>query len=144
MASRFFAIGSLSLLTAVAVVAPFTATTTTGDAVSRDSLGDLTLVGFFSSSCTPCRERVPEFVRYAAEFGAPVLSVVSDDGDGAAEAVAQLERAGRVVVEPAGAPSALGGAFGVTGYPSLGVLGPEKEVLVSGTAIRDLPAVVRA
>jgi thiol-disulfide isomerase/thioredoxin len=125
-------------------VGPFTAATTAGEAVSRDDLGDVTLVGFFSSSCAPCRERIPEFVRYAAGFGAPVLSVVSDDGDGVDEAVARLEPAGRVVVEPAGAPGALSRAFGVAGYPALGVVGREGEILVSGTVIGDLPAVVHA
>src|SRR6266511_625040 len=44
--------------------AEFTAATTEGEPIDRDAVAG-GLVGFFSPQCSPCRERVPEFMEYA-------------------------------------------------------------------------------
>ena len=50
-----------------AVVAPFEAVTIDRRAVTLASFGERPLVGFFSPGCKPCAERLPGFVRHAAE-----------------------------------------------------------------------------
>lgn len=102
-----------------ATVAPFEAATVDARAVSLASFGVRPLVGFFSPSCKPCRERLPGFVTHAA--GRPggrdtVLAVVAGTPEAAADYVEQLRAVATVVVEPDQGP--VQKAFGVTGFPS--------------------------
>jgi hypothetical protein len=100
-------------------VGRFTAASVDGDPVRGPASTDATLVGFFTPGCTPCSERLPEFVRSATGWPAgrgSVLAVVVGDPDGAAGYVASLTPVARVVVEPADGPVAR--AFQVQGFPA--------------------------
>jgi hypothetical protein len=143
-------------------IGEFTATTTAGQAISDRSLNQLTLAGFFSTSCPSCRERAPEFLRYAATFPGDVVAVVVGPvvagpvvagpvvagpvvagGDGeTADLAGRLTAAGNVVVEAPDGPMVT--AFEVGGYPALCVVDPHGRIIGSGTKIRDLPALVPA
>jgi hypothetical protein len=138
-------------------IGEFTATTTAGQAISDRSLKQLTLAGFFSTSCPSCRERAPEFLRYAATFPGDVVAVVVGPvvagpvvagpvvagGDGeTADLAGRLTAAGNVVVEAPDGPMVT--AFEVGGYPALCVVDPHGRIIGSGTMIRDLPALVPA
>lgn len=124
-------------------VGEFTATTVAGQVISAAALGQLTLVGFFTTSCPSCRERLPDFLRYAAAFPGDVLAVaVGRPGEGTADLAGRLAATGNVLVEDPDGP--VGRAFGVRGYPALCVLDPQHRVLASGTVIGDLPTPVPA
>lgn len=124
-------------------VGGFTAATTAGRMVSRESLNQVTLVGFFSTSCPSCRKRVPEFLSYAAGFPGDVLAVAVGEADEEiGDLAGRLSAADYVVVEAAS--GALGSAFGVGGYPALCVMDPQGRIVASGTAISDLPTPVPA
>jgi hypothetical protein len=100
-------------------VGAFATASVAGRPVGPDTLGGRTLVGFFSPGCTPCTERLPGFVAYAAgRAGGPdaVLAVVAGEPAEAAETVEALRRVATVVVEPDDGP--LQRAFGVSGFPA--------------------------
>ncbi|WP_412543588.1 TlpA disulfide reductase family protein [Longispora sp. K20-0274] len=108
------------VLAAGGTVGPFVATTTTGAVVSDGALGGRTLVGFFSPSCEPCKERLPQFVEMARTFDGRVLAVaVGADAD-VVDLVASLDPVADVVVETDDGP--VNTAFAVRGYPALVVL----------------------
>lgn len=124
-------------------VEDFAASTIEGDRLSLAELAGRTVVGFFSTSCAPCRERLPAFVEYVAGFPGGrdrVLVVVVAEPGEAELFVAQARSVARVVVEPIGGPVAA--AFGVRGYPTLAVVedgvvvasGPDLDVLLAVTA----------
>jgi peroxiredoxin len=102
-----------------ATVGPFEAATVDGRTVTLASFGDRPLVGFFSPSCKPCKERLPGFVQHAA--GRPggrdaVLAVVAGTREASVDYVEQLRAVATVVVEPD--QGSVQKAFGVTGFPS--------------------------
>jgi thiol-disulfide isomerase/thioredoxin len=93
-------------------VGEFAATDVDGRPVTRPGAG---LVGFLSPDCTPCKEQLPAFVRYATERP-DVLAVVVGAPAEAANTVEALRPVATVVVEPPEGP--LQQAFGVVGYPT--------------------------
>ncbi|SDH02424.1 TlpA family protein disulfide reductase [Nonomuraea jiangxiensis] len=122
-------------------IAAFTATTTDGEPVSRDLLADQTLVGFFSPTCGPCKETLPDFVRHAREAAGgrrQILAIVSGEEDAAAEMVVQLTPVSRVIVEPHGGPVAT--AFEVRGYPALALLDGTGTVTATGPMVMEMAA----
>lgn len=120
----------------------FVATTTEGDLVSRETLVGRTLVAFLSSTCQPCRERMPEFIELAAGFDGgrdQVLAVVGSTGGDDPTAREYAERLGavaRVVVEPERGPVAT--AFGVNGFPAFGVVGERGRIAVTSIELAEL------
>jgi len=112
-------------------VGEFAASTVDGEPVSRDRLSDPTMVGFFSPSCAPCRERMPQFDQVLA------VVVAQEDDTNAAGVVAELNGVARVVREPDSGP--ISTAFGVHGFPALGLVGPQGELLASGFELSALP-----
>jgi hypothetical protein len=117
----------------------FAATTVDGEDVSSEGLSGRTLVGFFSPTCSACRDRLPEFVDYATGVIADrnkVLAVVVGAGADADELVQTLAPHARVVHEPSGGD--LVAAFGVRGYLSLGLL-DDGVMVVSGFGFTDFP-----
>ncbi|MFC7549034.1 TlpA disulfide reductase family protein [Plantactinospora sp. GCM10030261] len=106
-------------LPAGANVAPFEASAVDGRTVTLASLGERPLIGFLSPSCKPCAERLPGFVRHAAERPGgrdSVLAVIAGTPEASADYIEQLSAVATVVVEPDLGP--VQQAFGVTGYPS--------------------------
>ena len=124
------------------LVGDFTVTTAEGRVLSRESLKQLTLVGFFLPDCPPCRERLPEFLAYASRFPGDVVSVAVGDEAEAAGLAKRLAAVGEVVAEPVQGPMV--GAFGVGGYPALCVVEPSGRIVATGSAIADLPTPVPA
>ncbi|MEV4755975.1 hypothetical protein AB0J86_12785 [Micromonospora sp. NPDC049559] len=111
-------------------------TTVTGTPV----VAPAALVAFFSTTCAPCREKLPSFrdhVRAAAVNGSDVLVVVEGAADDASEFVAALRDVGQVVVEPELGPVAK--SFAVNGFPTFYALGPDGRVLVGTHEVAELP-----
>ncbi|GAA2590071.1 hypothetical protein SMC26_20370 [Actinomadura fulvescens] len=111
-------------------VGEFTAVDTDGRAVTRESLDDGTLVGFFSPGCAPCEEIKPRFAEAAGtDGGRRALAVVS--GPGGRETAEGLSAVARVIVEddPGGPVCA---AFQVQAFPTLYRLGPGGRVTATG------------
>jgi thiol-disulfide isomerase/thioredoxin len=108
----------------------FTARTVDGRELTREALTAGALVGFFSTSCGACREKIPAFVEQARELrgqGRLALAVVVTGPDDPASYVEPLEQAAHVVVE--GHEGLLGSAFKVSAFPSFCVIGDHARVL---------------
>lgn len=116
-------------LSAGSRVGDFTAESVDGRPVALDSLGSRPLVGFFSPSCTPCKERLPGFVAHAASRPGGregILAVISGTPDEAVALLEQLQPVATVVVEPDRGP--VQQAFAVDGFPAF--------VLVEGGRVK--------
>jgi len=127
-----------------AVVTDFTGSATDDTLVSRDALGAVTLVGFFSPGCPPCEEAVPAFADAARVFpggASRVVAVVEGTPEAAAPMLARLAPGARVVVEPRGA-SGLVSAFGVTSFPAVVLVDAEGRIEWSGPGVTALPVPV--
>jgi Redoxin len=122
-------------------IGEFAASTEDGEPVSRDLLAGSTLVGFFSPTCAPCIERLPEFAEYARMHmggrGQTLAVVVSDDDEAAAPLVTQLAGVARVVRDVR--TGRLQAAFGVRGLPVVALIGPDGVVAASGRDLSALP-----
>lgn len=119
----------------------FTATTVEHETIDRDTFGDLTLVGFFSPSCAPCREQIEPFVDYAAAMPTghqAALAVVVGTAAETAEFVERLRSVARVVVEPPG--GAVSAAFDVDALPAVGLVATGGVVVKSAFSMSELPA----
>ncbi|WP_028922180.1 hypothetical protein [Pseudonocardia acaciae] len=102
-----------------ATVGPFSARTLDGTAFARDDLTGATVVGFFSTQCRPCHDRLPEFVSYARGAAARtrVVAVVTGPDDAAPTMVPSLAEVAGVVREEF--DGGLSRAFAVRGYPAV-------------------------
>jgi hypothetical protein len=122
----------------------FEATTLDGEPLSRADLAG-SLVGFFTPTCAPCLERIPEFVAYATASGLPrhdVLAVLVGTGEETAEIAERLDEVARLVIEPVQGP--VGSAFSVIGYPAVCLLDDRGWVRVSGGDLTAFPTLVPA
>ncbi|MFI7443037.1 TlpA disulfide reductase family protein [Nonomuraea indica] len=100
-------------------IGEFAAVTVDGESVTLGGLGDRPLVGFFSPSCTPCKEQLSAFVEFAASRPGgrdTRLAIVVGTSEESAETVERLSPVTTVVVESEGGP--IQKAFGVTGFPA--------------------------
>ncbi|MEU7004059.1 redoxin domain-containing protein [Nonomuraea sp. NPDC046570] len=97
----------------------FHAVTVDGREVSRTVLGSgEAYVGFFTTSCAPCRERLPEFARFAADRqNAQVLAVIAGEPDKAREMAEAFD--GRVLTVVEEGPPVLSATFEVDRYPTI-------------------------
>jgi len=131
-----------SLIIPAGSAAPaFSAVTTAGERITRESLGE-TMLGFFSPDCRACKERLPLFVEQARTTaratGRSVLAVVHGTEEEAREQVAALSGVAHVVVEPGDGP--LGEAFDVTGYPVFGLITADGTLAATAFDPARLPA----
>ncbi|MGH3932359.1 MAG: TlpA disulfide reductase family protein [Pseudonocardiaceae bacterium] len=120
------------------VVDPFTATSTTGEAVSFDDLAEPTLVGFFAPDCPSCEEKLPSFVSYAKAFPGGklrTLAVVAGEA-GEVKYRRTLAEVATVVVERELGP--VQKAFGTTGFPAFAVV-VDGVIVQSSHDVADLP-----
>lgn len=132
-----------TVIAAGRAAADFAAVTTRGATLSRDRLSGPTLVGFFSTTCGPCRTVAPQFARYVTDSPYPAIAVVvGTPGEVADELIAALDPVAAVVVEEV--DGVVGTAFGVTAFPAMVVVEAGGRVQVSGHGLRDLPDPVRA
>src|SRR5262245_15248187 len=126
-----------------AVVDSFAATAWDGTPVALELLSAPTVVGFFSPGCSPCHERLPDFVARARRApSGRTLAVVVGDGDDSEAMVASLAEVALVVVERRG--GALTTAFGVRGFPSFALVGEAGLIEASGTDLASIPTLVPA
>lgn len=136
---------SEGLLAAGETVADFTATTMDGGTVGRADLRDGAMVAFFSPTCAPCRERLPEFVELAGALPAAdrqAYAVIIGDAADAADMARQLSPAARVVIGPTTVPMVE--AFGAESFPALYRMGPDAVVAASGHSMAVYPALAAA
>ena len=128
-------------------VADFTAATVDGSTLTW-SAGDHDdmLFGFFSTSCSSCWRKVPEFIGTAGfrQLGRQqVVAVVVGDAAEVPDSVAALRQIGRVVVEELGGPVA--SAFGgVNGFPRFVLTDGQGRVAASSAVPQDLAQAVYA
>ncbi|MEU4832733.1 hypothetical protein [Streptosporangium sp. NPDC023615] len=94
----------------------FSAITTRGRHLTKDSLEQETLVAFLSPGCEPCKDALPKFIEHANTSGSPTLAVMVSSGEGLSDMTAQLEKTSEVVQE--GIQGPIGTAFEVTGTPA--------------------------
>jgi hypothetical protein len=100
-----------------------------------------TVVAFFSPGCTPCREKLPEFVAYVRRSfdRQQVLAVVvsyakeTEDTAEAAEMANLLAPVARVVVEDD--EHVVAKAFTVKAFPAFCVIDAAGKVLTSGSSL---------
>jgi hypothetical protein len=126
------------------VTGEFSAETVDGQRLSERDWQGLTLVGFFSPTCTACHERLPVFIEHARRMpgGRPqVLAIVVGQED-TAEQVAQLTPVARTVVEAPDGP--LAKAFSVKGFPAFAVVDDGRRILASGYDLDQVPLPVAA
>lgn len=138
-----------------APVGAFSTATVDGATVTQEVFADLSVVGFFSTDCAPCQERLPQFVDYAAAFPGGrervLVVVIAEPAPDAPAAdaeppkvdrfVAQASAVARVVVEPHGGPVAT--AMSVQGFPVMAVI-DGGTLVASGSTLNDIPVPSRA
>lgn len=111
-----------------AEVGEFHTLETDGTALDRSAFDGPTIVGFFSTTCRPCREKLPDFVEFARHIPggrSRVLAVVVGDVD-TEPFTSRLTPVARLVVEPD--PSApVCRAFAVAAFPSVLMVEPDGE-----------------
>lgn len=117
----------------------FVATTLDGSALTGPA--GLRLVGFFSSSCSACPERVPSFTEYvrANEIDrSEVLAVLlMHDRTAPPDYLSELELVAQVSAQPD--DSAVVDAFNVDGFPAFCLLDADGAVVASGYDPATLP-----
>ena len=119
----------------------FTATDNEG-AVVQGPPG-LSMVAFFSASCSVCPKRVPAFVDYVREHPVgrnEVLAVVIAQDSESVPYLVELAEVARVCAEPPG--GSIGRAFAVQAFPAFFVLDAAGTVLGSSYDPAALPAPV--
>lgn len=133
------------IIPAGSAVSGFSAVTTAGERISRESLGE-TMLGFFTPGCQACKERLPLFVDQARtvtrETGRSVLAVVHGTEEETREQVAALSEVAHVVVEPGDGP--LGEVFDITGYPVFGLIAADGTLAATTFDPARLPAPSKA
>ncbi|MBB5869987.1 hypothetical protein F4553_003366 [Allocatelliglobosispora scoriae] len=120
-------------------ITPATATATDGTTVAIGS-ADALVLGFFTTDCETCHERLPEFVAYAKDFPPGrdgITAVVVGAPEEVWEMVDRLEPVARVIVEPEF--GAVQTAVGVRGFPALCLIGPDGTIVTAGVRISSLP-----
>ncbi|GHC68006.1 hypothetical protein GCM10010507_52850 [Streptomyces cinnamoneus] len=89
-----------------------------GEAVTDTMIDTETVVAFFSTTCGPCKEKLPKFVEYARSVpggrGRVLATVIGEPGE-TAPMVEALRPVARVTTEDAS--GAMGEAFKVMAYP---------------------------
>jgi hypothetical protein len=122
---------------------PFSAVTAGGAAI--DGARGLRVVGFFSTSCSICPERVPMFVDYLAKHRVPaerVLAVVNGHETTPAPYLDTLRAVAQVCTEAHDGPIAR--AFRVTGFPAFALLDEHGDVIATEYVPSRLPEPGRA
>jgi hypothetical protein len=118
---RFLAVGE--------TVGDFTTRTVDGRQMTRDALTTGALIGFFSTSCGTCREKIPAFVEQARELhdqARLALAVVVTGPEDPTPYLEPLAQAAHVVVEGHDGP--VGSAFKVSAFPSFCLIGDQAQV----------------
>ncbi|MEU4834042.1 TlpA disulfide reductase family protein [Streptosporangium sp. NPDC023615] len=123
----------------------FTAITVDGDPFTRAQLTGRNAVGFFSTTCAACLERLPEFVEYARTFPGGrdrvlVVVVAEQPDEASVNLIAQARPVARVVMERYDGPIAA--AFAVGAFPTLALV-DDDTVVADGSTLQALSAATR-
>jgi hypothetical protein len=105
-------------LTVGGEVGAFESRTVDGAALTNGGLSGNTLVAFFSTNCSVCHERLPEFLEFFAGAHARVIVVVAGPDEKTPTMVPALAGVAAVVREEDD-QDAMSTAFSVRGYPVL-------------------------
>jgi hypothetical protein len=125
--------GPMFALSPGSTVGEFSATTTTGEPVSSDSLAGL--VGFFSAGCEACHEVVPHFTERAAQMPqGSVLAVVGGDDEATVRALSPVAR----VVLAGLDGGAVARAFQNTWTPAIYLLDDNHRVISAGIRMEEV------
>lgn len=113
-------------------IGSFEVVTVDGDQVSRETLSEGTLVGFFDPDCDACHEQLPGFVASARDVpgGKSATLAVVGAGTGADDLVLQLRQAARVAIDSRGGD--VQRAFGVQMFPAFCSLGADQVITAHG------------
>lgn len=124
-------------------IGAFDAVTVDDEHVTRETLLDGTMVGFFDPDCETCHEKLPGFVASARELpgGKSATLAVVGAAEGADDLVRQLRQAARVTVEPR--LGEVQRAFDVRMFPAFCRLGSGQVVAAHGYEAERAPAVAR-
>jgi hypothetical protein len=102
------------------------------------------LVAFFSTTCDPCREKLPDLRDHLREVAAPagdVLVVVEGAKAEAGDFLDALRGLAQIVVEPELGPVAK--SFAVDGFPTFYAVDPAGRIVVGSHDVPDLPVPAR-
>lgn len=129
-------------------IGAFSTTTLEGRTLDHELLTDETVVAFFSTTCEPCKAKLPTFVEFSRAMShtgrRPVAVVVDDVGEPEAF-VEALGTVADVVVEHS--DGALCTAFRTESYPTVLRVAPDASgtlVVTANEVALDLPAAVSA
>ncbi|MEV7012552.1 thioredoxin-like domain-containing protein [Streptosporangium sp. NPDC051022] len=89
--------------------------------LSRELLFSDTLVGFFSPSCQPCKEKLPKFIDYARKMPEgrnQVIAAVVGNHDNAHGMVEQLRDVAQVILQVDNQDN-FGSAFEIMAFPTV-------------------------
>jgi thiol-disulfide isomerase/thioredoxin len=127
-------------LAAGEVADEFEATTSEGETLSAASLGERTLIGFFSPSCAPCKELAPKFAELAAGRDG-VIAVISGLPEETSDMHDLLSPVAKIVSGgPDGGP--LAKAFRVDAFPRVFLVDETRTVLAAGHTLEALDGVL--
>lgn len=122
------------------VVQPFSIIDTDGREISRDTLQDGTIVGFFAPGCPPCEDLLPRFIEGVRASGRPrgqVLAVLAG-GKSQQDYAGRLAPVATVIVGEYA--ETMVAAFGVRGFPVIcrvGLDGSIEEIERDLKALRE-------
>ncbi|MFD5143036.1 TlpA family protein disulfide reductase [Streptomyces sp. NPDC058401] len=129
-------------------IGDFSALTLEGRPLGQDALSDETVVAFFSTTCGPCKAKLPSFVEFAEAVsltGRRPVAVVVDDVNEPEAFVEALGPVADVVVERS--DGALCTAFRTESYPTILRVAADATgalVVTANKVALDLPAAVSA
>lgn len=127
------------------IVNDFSAVGLDGDTISLEKIDDLTVFGFFSSTCPPCKEQIPPFRDYVERlpYGRKMaVAVIAGEGDEALAMAESLNDVARVIIEPIAGP--VGAAFRLSAVPAVALVEPGGKALQSGRKVSALPTFAAA
>jgi len=121
----------------------FMTVTADGEAVSFAAANGRTLLAAFSTSCAPCKAKLPGFVEYAGRHPGGrdrvVAMVLGDDAETAASFVEALGPVARVIRDAEEGPAPK--AIGLHGFPAFALIEPDRTVAASGSDLAALPPI---
>lgn len=126
------------LVTAGTALPEFASAASDGTELSREFFTGPTLVGMFSTTCSACHERLPEFTAKARSLGpGRALAVVVDDQRDAGAFTAALTPVATLAVEPPDGP--LAKAFQVTFFPAFYLVDDRAVITAAALTPDELP-----
>lgn len=127
------------------VIPEFTARTTAGETVTRDSLiGGRSVIAFLSAGCPPCERQMPMLREYAstkADGDGPVLAIISGEDELTGQEITELGEAVSVVTEPRRGP--LAATFSVSGFPMFYLVSSDGQVVTRSLSVGGLGQLAR-